>query len=64
MNFDKKILEVSMKYKDMKLNFSGRPEDVIRSILGFIRQVLPGYEIIEGMTLTIDIVGFDSLLVG
>jgi hypothetical protein len=48
-------LEVSVKYKDMEVKFTGSPGDVVRSLLGFMRQVIPEYEIVEGLSLTVDL---------
>jgi hypothetical protein len=48
-------LELHVKYKDLEVKFTGTPDDVIRSFLKYVRQVLPGYELISGLTLTADL---------
>jgi hypothetical protein len=47
-------LEVVMKYKDMETKFTGKSDDVIRALLKYVSQILPGYELISGLTLTVD----------
>lgn len=48
-------LELSLKYQDMEVRFSGTPDDVIRSFLRFISKILPTYELISDLTLTVDL---------
>lgn len=48
-------LEVSARYKDIEVKFSGSVSDVLRSLLNFVRKVVPEFEIIEGLTLTVDL---------
>jgi hypothetical protein len=50
-------LELLVKYKDLETKFTGTPDDVISSFLKFVRQVLPGYELVSGLTLTVDLEG-------
>jgi hypothetical protein len=50
-------LELLVKYKDLEAKFTGTPNDVIRSFLKFVKQVLPGYELVSGLTLTADLEG-------
>jgi hypothetical protein len=50
-------LELLVKYKDLEAKFTGTPNDVIRSFLKFVGQVLPGYELVSGLTLTVDLEG-------
>jgi hypothetical protein len=52
-------LEVVVKYKDMETKFTGKPDSVMRGLLSYMSQVLPGYEIVSGLTLTVD---FEDLL--
>jgi hypothetical protein len=48
-------LELLVRYKDMEVKFTGEPEDVIRSFLKFMSKVLPPYELVSGLTLTVDL---------
>jgi len=48
-------LELSVKYKDMEVRFKGEPDDVIRSFLSFMSKVLPAYDLVSGLTLTVDL---------
>ncbi len=48
-------LEVVIKYKDTETRFTGNPDSVIQALLKYLSQVLPGYELISGLTLTVDI---------
>jgi hypothetical protein len=52
-------LEVVIKYKDVETKFTGTPDSVIRSLLNYVSQVLPSYELVSGLTLTVD---FEDLL--
>jgi len=51
---DETRLELSVKYRDMEVRFSGTPDDVIRSFFGFLGRILPAYEFVSGLTLTVD----------
>jgi hypothetical protein len=55
MNGEESVLEVSVKYKDMQVKFSGKTDGVVRSFFGFLNNILPGYEFVSGLTLTVDI---------
>jgi len=48
-------LELSVRYRDMEVKFSGTPDDVIRSFLGFMGRILPAYELMSELTLTVDL---------
>jgi len=48
-------LELTVKYKDMEVKFTGKPDDVVRSFLGFVGKVLPAYELASSLSLTVDI---------
>jgi len=52
-------LELSVRYRDMEVKFSGTPDDVIRSFLGFMSKILPAYDLISDLILTVDL---ESLL--
>ena len=49
------LLELFAKYKDMELRFKGKPDDVIRSLLKFIHQVIPTYDLASNLILTVDL---------
>lgn len=54
MSKDESSLEVVIKYKDVETKFIGKPDNVINALLKYVSQVLPGYELISGLTLTVD----------
>ncbi len=49
------LLEVFARYKDMELRFKGKPDDVIKSFLRFIQQILPTYDLASRLVLTVDL---------
>jgi len=49
------LLELFAKYRDMELRFKGKPDDVVRSLLKFIQQVLPTYDLASNLILTVDL---------
>jgi len=55
MEKEEELLELSAKYKDMELRFKGKPDDVIRSLLKFIQQILPAYDLASKLILTVDL---------
>jgi len=55
MSEDEARLELSVKYKDMEVKFSGTPEDVTRSLFGFLSNVLPTFEFVSSLMLTVDL---------
>ncbi|HIE15000.1 TPA: hypothetical protein EYP70_06980 [Candidatus Bathyarchaeota archaeon] len=48
-------LQLSVKYKDMEVKFSGSPEDVLRSFFRFMSKVLPAFDLASNLTLTVDL---------
>lgn len=48
-------LEAVVKYKDLEAKFTGKPVDVCRSIIGFLSRVIPGFELISELTISIDL---------
>ena len=48
-------VELSVRYKDMEVRFSGKPDEVIRSFLSFMSKVLPAYKLASDLTLTVDL---------
>jgi hypothetical protein len=55
LNREESELEVVIKYKDVETKFAGKPDGVIRGLLSYLSQVLPGYELVSGLTLTVDL---------
>ena len=48
-------LELLVRYKGMEVRFRGEPDEVIRSFLSFVSKVLPAYDLVSGLTLTVDL---------
>ncbi|MCW4020299.1 MAG: hypothetical protein NWF14_03605 [Candidatus Bathyarchaeota archaeon] len=55
MSGEEASLELFVRYKDIEVKFAGKPDDVIRSFLNFVNQVVPAYELVSGLTLTVDL---------
>jgi len=55
MSGEEKNLELSVKYGDIEVKFAGKPDDVIRSFFGFMSKILPAYELVSELTLTVDL---------
>ena len=55
MESEEDLLELSARYKDVELKFKGKPDDVIRSFLKFIQQILPTYDLASKLALTVDL---------
>jgi len=49
------LLELFAKYRDMELRFKGKPDDVIKSLLKFVQQILPTYDLASNLILTVDL---------
>lgn len=54
MSKEETNLEVVIKFKDVETKFTGKPDSVINALLKYLGQVLPGYELISGLTLNVD----------
>ncbi|MBS7656597.1 MAG: hypothetical protein QXI71_02210 [Candidatus Bathyarchaeia archaeon] len=54
MGENKSSLEVIVKFKDVETRFVGKSEDVIQSVLKYFSKIIPGFELISSLTLTID----------
>jgi len=54
MHEDEPQLELSVKYKDVEVKFSGTADDVIRALLSFLSKILPTFELASNLTLTVD----------
>lgn len=48
-------MELTAKYGEMEVRFTGSPEEVIRGLLGFLSQIVPAFELVSGLTLTMDL---------
>ncbi len=48
-------LELSVKYKDMEVKFTGTPDDVVRALFGFLSKILPTFEFVSSLTLSVDL---------
>jgi len=55
MESEEELLEVVAKYRDLEIKFKGKPDEVIRSLLRFIQQTLPTYDLASKLTLTVDL---------
>jgi len=55
MESEEGLLELFARYKDLELRFKGKPDDVIRSLLKFIQQILPAYDLASKLVLTVDL---------
>ena len=54
MSKEESSLEVVVKYKNVETKFTGKPDNVINALIKYVSQVLPGYELVSGLTLTVD----------
>ncbi len=48
-------MELSVKYGDMEVKFTGSEDEVLRALLGFLSKVVPSFELVQGLTLTVDL---------
>jgi hypothetical protein len=54
MNMGEEMVEVSVKYQGMEVKFSGAANEVTRSFLSFMGKILPSYELLSRLTITVD----------
>ena len=47
--------ELTARYRGLEAKFNGKPDDVIRSFFGFMSKILPAYDLVSSLTLTIDL---------
>jgi len=52
---EKSSLEVTVRFKDAETKFVGKPDDVIQAVLKYFNKILPSYELIFNLTLTVDV---------
>ena len=52
-------VEVTVKYQGMEVKFTGTSKEVTRSFLEFMGKIMPNYELISRLTITVD---FEKLL--
>lgn len=55
MSKEESNLEVVIKYKDVETKFTGKPDSIINALLNYVSKVLPGYDLVSGLTLTVDV---------
>ncbi len=55
MGKEESDLELLLKYRGMEAKFTGKPDEVIRALFGFLNSALPAYEFVSGLTLTVDL---------
>jgi len=55
MNRDEPKLELSVKYRDMEVRFAGTPDSVVRALFSFLNKILPTFELVSSLTLTVDL---------
>jgi len=55
MGEGKATIELSVKYKDMEVKFTGTPDDVLRGFFGFLSKILPAFQFLSSLTLTVDL---------
>lgn len=48
-------LKVSLKYGSLESTCEGSADEVLRFVFNFIKDVYPNYEIVSGLTLTVDL---------
>jgi len=57
-------LELSVRYKDMEVKFVGTPDEVIRSLFGFLSKILPAFEFASNLILTVNLEELLNNIVG
>ena len=55
MESEEDLLEIFAKYRDLEIRFKGKPDEVIRSLLRLIQQILPTYDLASKLVLTVDL---------
>ncbi len=55
MESEEDPLEIFAKYRDLEIRFKGKPDEVIRSLLRLIQQILPTYDLASKLVLTVDL---------
>jgi len=64
MSADEGKVEVFVRYQGMEVRFSGTINEVTRLFLDFMGKVLPSYELISRLTVTVDLEGLLKALEG
>jgi len=54
MSTEKK-LQVTVKYGELRADYEGSPDDVLRGVIDFLRRVHPALEVVEKISLTTDL---------
>jgi len=55
MGIEEGKVEVLVRYQGMEVKFSGTINEVVRAFLEFMGKILPNYELISRLTLTVDL---------
>jgi len=55
MESEEDLLEIFAKYRDLEIRFKGKPDEVIRSLLRLIQQILPTYDLASKLILTVNL---------
>ncbi|MEM2094334.1 MAG: hypothetical protein QXI32_03450 [Candidatus Bathyarchaeia archaeon] len=48
-------VEVTVRYRGMEVKLNGRPEEVVKAFLELMEKVVPGFELVSGLVLTVDL---------
>jgi hypothetical protein len=54
MNAEKK-LQVTVKYGELRADYEGSPDEVLRGVIDFLKRVHPALEVVEKISLTTDL---------
>lgn len=55
MESEEDLLELHARYKDIEFRFRGKPDDVVKSFLRFIHEVLPAFDLASRLVLSVDL---------
>lgn len=53
MGMEEERMKVSIQYKDLKVEFDGKPDEVYRNIISFMEKAIPTYSLISKLQLSI-----------
>jgi len=49
------VMKASIQYKDVRVDFEGKPDDVYRSIISFMERAIPAYSLASRIAYSVDI---------
>jgi hypothetical protein len=52
---EEKKLKVAIRWGDLKADYEGLPDDVLRGVIGFLKRAYPALEVVEKIALTTDL---------